>query len=134
MSFSLECVQTQLLDAQVKVSVKGADAVFGGVIQKSEDAMSDILYQLENSLLDSIPVTDQQFLFEGAMSDYPAVDAEKHEIFPETTYVLWTAAAYQGDYEYSEKDVYFIEVKTNSLVEGGSLTASFGDVKVKCST
>ena len=134
MSFSLECVQTQLLDAQVKVSVKGADAVFGGVIQKSEDAMSDILYQLENSLLDSIPVTDQQFLFEGAMSDYPAVDAEKHEIFPETTYVLWTAAAYQGDYEYSEKDVYFIEVKTNSLVEGGSLTASFGDVKVGPST
>ena len=134
MSFSLECVQTQLLDAQVKVSVKGADAVFGGVMQKSEDAMSDILYQLENSLLDSIPVTSQQFLYEGAMSDYPAVDAEKHEIFPETTYVLWVAAAYQGEYEYSEKDVYFIEVTTNGLVDGGALVASFGDVKVGPST
>ena len=134
MSFSLECVQAQLLDAQIKVSVKGADAVFGGVMQKSEETMTDILYQLENSLLDSIPATDQQFLFEGAMSDYPAVDAEKHEIFPETTYVLWAAAAYQGDYEYSEKDVYFIEVSTNGLVEGGTLTASFGDVKVGPST
>lgn len=134
MIFSLECLQTQLLDAQVKVSVKGAYAVFGGVIQKSEDVMSDILYQLENSLLDSIPVANQQFLYEGAMSDYPAVDAEKHEISPETTYVLWAAAAYQGDYEYSEKDVCYIEVKTNGLVDGGELAASFEEVKVGPST
>ena len=130
----IQAVDTYLLDAELEVSVKGADAVFGGVVKKEGDYMADILYQLNNSILDSIPVTSRNFVYEGLMSDFPAVDSYKNEILPATTYVVWTSPAYNADYEYSELDVYLKEVKTNDLTEGGVLSASFGEVTMGPST
>ena len=134
MSFSIETVEARLLDADIKVTARGADAVFGGVIAKSEEALTDVLFQLENSILDSIPVTDQQFVYEGLLSDYPAVDAERNEVLPATTYYVWVAPAFTGDYTYSEKDIFFTEVSTNDLVEGGAVSTVLGSAVVKPST
>lgn len=134
MSFDIQCVASKLLDAELKVTVKGADAVFGGVVEKTADAMTDILYQLENSILDSIPASGQNFVFEGLMSDYPAVDGYRNEIEPATTYVVWAAAAVSGEYTYTEKDVFYIEVTTNSVVDGGQIEVTMGDLMTTPST
>lgn len=133
-SFAIEPVSVKLLDAEIKVTVKGADAVFGGVIEKYDDAMSEIVYQIENSIQDSIPAAGQKFVFEGLMSDYPAVDGYRNEIEPGKTYIVWAAAAVTGDYTYSEKDVYYVEVKTNDVVAGGSIVPVVGQPETGPST
>lgn len=133
-SFSINPVSVKLLDAELMVTVKGADAVFGGVIEKTDDAMSEIVYQIENSIQDSIPAAGQIFKFEGLMSDYPAVDGYKNEIEPGKTYIVWAAAAVSGEYTYSEKDVYSVEVTTNSVVAGGSIVSTIGQPEMSPST
>ena len=134
MSFDIETVDVMLLDAELKVTVKGADAVFGGVIAKSEGFMDEIIYQIDNSIVDSIVVANQNFVFEGLMSDFPAVDGYRNEIDPAQTYVVWVAPAVTGDYTYSEADVTYVKVTTNSIVAGGSIALDFGEVKTTPST
>ena len=133
-SFNFEVAETKLMDAEISVAVKGADAVFGGAILKSDDAFTEILYQINNSILDSIPAANQDFLFEGFLSDYPAVDSYKNEIEPESTYIVWAAAAVPGEYEYTEKDINFIEVTTNGLVPGGEIQTTLGQPETTPST
>ena len=93
MSFDLQVVKPYLLDADVKLVVNGADAVFGGVVEKGEAAMDDIIFQLENSIQDSIPAANRNFVFEGKLSDYPVVDNYIYEMEPAKTYIMWAAAA-----------------------------------------
>ena len=133
-SFNIEPVSVKLLDAELKVTVKGADAVFGGVILKSDDAMNEIVYQIENSIQDSIPAAGQLFKYEGLMSDYPAVDGYKNEFEPGKTYIVWAAAAVSGEYTYSEKDVFFVEVTTNQVVAGGSIVPTISQPETSPST
>ena len=127
MSFDIEALDVNLLDAQLKVTVKGADAVFGGVVAKSEGFMDEIIYQVDNSIVDSIVVANQNFVFEGLMSDFPAVDGYKNEIEPAQTYVVWVAPAVAGDYKYSEADITYLEVTTNSVVPGGNIALTISN-------
>ena len=128
MAFDLQVVKPYLLDAQVKVAVNGAEAVFGGMVEKTDDAMNDIVFQLENSIQDSIPAANRNFVFEGLLSDYPAVDNYVYEMEPAKTYIMWAAAAVTGEYEYTADDVFFTEVTTNSITDGGSIAAALTGV------
>ena len=128
MAFDLQVVKPYLLDADVKLTVNGADAVFAGVVEKTEDAMDDIIFQLENSIQDSIPAANRNFMFEGKLSDYPAVDNYIYEMEPAKTYIMWAAAAVTGEYEYTADDVFFTEVTTNSIVDGGAINIELSEV------
>ena len=128
MTFDLEVVKPYLLDADVKLVANGADAVFAGMVEKSDAAMADIVFQLENSIQDSIPAANRNFVYEGKLSDYPAVDSYVNEMEPEKTYIMWATAAVTGEYEYTADDVFFIEVTTNSVVEGGAINIELTDV------
>ena len=124
-------VKTYMLDADVKVAVNGADAVFGGVILKDEASFEDILYQVNESVKDSIPATGRKFKYEGTLVDYPAVDSYKNEIEQASTYLVWAVAAVTGDYEYTQDDIFYTEVTTNDLAPGSSLQLSLTDVKAE---
>lgn len=134
MSFDIDVIDTKLLDAQLKVTVKGADAVFGGVHLKEEGFMDEIVYQIDNSIQDSIVVSNQNFVFEGLMSDYPAVDGYRNELEPAQTYIVWVAPAVTGDYKYTADDVTYVEVTTNSVTSGGNLEVAISDVVMTPST
>ena len=129
-----EIVKTYLLDADVKVEVNGADAVFGGVVQKSDDAISEILYQVNESINDSIPAIDGKFIYEGVLSDFPAVDEYRREFEPATTYILWTVAAVTGGYQYTEADIFSVEVTTNDFQPGSDLKLVCSSAEVTPST
>lgn len=134
MTFDIEVISTKLLDAQIKVAVKGADAVFGGVVAKTEDFMSDIVYQIDNSIVDSVVVSNQNFVFEGLMSDYPVVDGYKNDIHHASTYIVWVAPAVSGDYTYTAADVTYLEVSTNGIAAGGEVALTMSEPVVTPST
>lgn len=125
---------TSLLDADLNVKVSGASSIFGGVVEKTDDMMSTILYQVNNLIYDPISV-GQKFEYDGVASDFPVVgDDSKYSFLPQTTYVAWVVPAVDGDYEYSEKDVVIKEFTTNAITEGGSLELTCGDPVVTPST
>lgn len=125
----IEIVKSGLLDADVNVQISGATSIFGGVIEKYDAAVSDILYQVTNLIYDPV-VVDQKFEYEGKASDFPQVDGYKTELEPATSYLLWVVPAVDGEYEYTEKDIIFAEFTTNDIVPGGSLELTCGEPKV----
>lgn len=126
----IEIENTALLDAQIKVTVSGADALYGGVIEKTDDMKESILYQVTNRIYDPVAATDQKFEYDGAASDFPVADNEKYEFLPQTEYAVWVVPAVDGDYEYTEKDLVIKEFKTNSITAGGSLELTCGEPTV----
>lgn len=129
----MEILKTSLLDAEVKVVVSGANSIFGGVIEKSDDMMSSIIYQVANKLYDPI-LTGTRFEYSGLASDFPYAGAEKSGLRPATEYVIWVVPAVDGEYEYSEKDVITMEFTTNDVVAGGSLELTCSDPVVSTSS
>ena len=125
----IEIVKSGLLDAEVNVAISGAASIFGGVMEKSDAAVSEILYQVSNLIYDPI-IVDQKFEYNGEASDFPQVDDFKAELAPATSYILWVVPAVDGEYEYTEKDIIFAEFTTNDILPGGSLELTCGEAKV----
>ena len=125
----IEIVKSGLLDAEVNVAISGAASIFGGVMEKSDAAVSEILYQVSNLIYDPI-IVDQKFEYNGEASDFPQVDDFKAELAPATSYILWVVPAVDGEYEYTEKDIIFAEFTTNDILPGGSLELTCGEPKV----
>ena len=125
---------TSLLDADLNVRVSGANSIFGGVVEKTDEMMSTILYQVNNLIYEPISV-GQKFEYDGSASDFPvADDNNRYSLMPQTTYAVWVVPAVDGDYQYSEKDVVFKEFTTNTVTSGGSLELTCGDPVVTPST
>lgn len=127
----LEVVKPYLLDADVKVSVSGADAIFCGIMAKSETTKDEILYQISGR--DSLVVA-QSYLYEGKASEFTSTEGIRNELLPQTTYVLWVVPAATGAYTYTEKDIFSVEFTTNPVVDGGDLKVACGDAKVTASS
>lgn len=130
----ITAVKAYMLDADIKVVVNGADAVFGGVALKGESMFEEILFQVNESVNDSIPSAGGKFEYEGTLVDYPAVDGYRNEVEMASTYVVWAVPAVTGEYEYTQEDIFYAEVTTNDLVPGSSLQISLSDLQVTPST
>lgn len=128
-SVDIEIVKPGLLDADVNVQINGATLIFGGVVEKTEDVIDNILYQVTNLIYDPV-VVDQKFVYAGEASDFPQVDGLKTELSPSTSYILWVVPAVDGEYEYTEKDIIFEEFATNDIVPGGTLELTCGEPKI----
>ena len=126
----IEVASTSLLDAQIDVTVSGAEKIYGGVIEKTEDMKEIILYQVTNQIYDPVAAENQKFVYAGAASDFPVADAEKYGFMPDSEYVIWVVPAVDGDYEYTEKDMVLKEFKTNAVTPGGSLEITCGEPTV----
>ena len=126
----IEIESTALLDAQINVTVSGADALYGGIIEKTTDMKEIILYQVANNIYDPVSAVSQKFEYVGAASDFPVADSDKYSFMPDSEYAVWVVPAVDGDYEYTEKDLVIREFKTNSVVAGGSLELTCGEPTV----
>lgn len=132
-AISINVENIGLLDAQVNVKVNGANSIFGGLIEKSDDMKEIILYQVANQIFDPVLV-DQRFEYAGAASDFPVVDSDKSTLMPDSEYAIWVVPVVEGEYSYTEKDIVIEEFKTNDVTGGGSLEIVCGEPVVTPST
>ena len=127
----INVVKSYLLDADIEISVLGADALFYGVIENSETAVDEILYQISGR--DSLAVT-HNFSYEGKASEFVSSDGIRNDLEPQTEYLLWVVPAATGEYTYTENDVFTEPFTTNPIVGGGTLEITCGEPNVTTSS
>lgn len=118
--------ESYLLDAEISVDVDGVNAVWAGTCLKSAEWLADVLYLVNNSIEDSLTVSGGKFHYEGLASEFSSVAGNREDMNPDTEYVSWVVPALAGEYEYTEEDVFFTEVKTLGVTAGGSLQIELG--------
>lgn len=129
MFFDLELQGAAILDAEISAVARGVEAVYAGVVPKSEGALELVASQIRNSKFTPISAIDGSFAFDGLLTDYPVAGNEKNEILPSTSYYVWIAPAFGSDYPYEEKDLTFMEVTTGPVVEGGAIEVVLGELQ-----
>ena len=117
---NIDVKNVALLDARIEVSINGATAMMGGVTEKTEETMADILYQANNGIYD-IRTIEQSYTYSGAASEFTMLQGAKNEMYPASSYVVWVIPAVEGEYTYTEGDVIYKEFTTNPVTAGGSL-------------
>lgn len=117
---NIDVKNVALLDARIEVSINGAAAMMGGVTEKTEETMADILYQANNGIYD-IRTIEQSYTYSGAASEFTMLQGAKNEMYPASSYVVWVIPAVEGEYTYTEGDVIYKEFTTNPVTAGGSL-------------
>lgn len=126
---NIDIVSTSLLDAQIDVMVSGATSIFGGLVEKSDDMMETILYQVTNLIYDPVAV-GQKYEYNGEASKFMVEGNLPYQLMPNTSYAIWIVPAVDGEYIYSEKDVVIAEFKTNDVIPGGALEITCGQPEV----
>ena len=127
----IDVIKSYLLDADIEVSVLGADALFYGIMEKTETSIDDVLCHISG--LDSLVVT-HNFSYEGKASKFISSDGIRNELHPQTEYLLWVVPAVDGEYTYTANDVFTKTFTTNPVVGGGSLEITCGEPKVTTSS
>ena len=117
-----------LLDAQVSIKIEGTDKVYAGTSVMSDDLFANILYQINNGIIDPVKAAKS---YEGAASAYPSEEANKEvDFLPGTTYVTWVIPVEEGKASYAESDIIYKEFTTASITSGGSLEVTLGEAEV----
>ena len=119
-SVHIDVTDVALLDAEIKVTIGGANAMIAGVTEKTDDVLDAILYQVNNDIYDTREIP-QTYIYSGKASEFTILEGTKNDIMPATTYVVWAIPAVDGEYTYTENDVEIKEFTTNSVVGGGTL-------------
>ena len=121
-----------LLDAKVSIKIEGTDKVYAGTSVKADDLFDNILYQINNGIIEPVKAAAS---YEGAASAYPTAEANQEvDFLPGTTYVTWVIPVEDGKETYQESDVVYKEFTTTSVTAGGSLKVSLGEAEVTQTT
>ena len=117
MSASVNVVGTSLLDAEVAVSVAGANQVYAGTMLMSETALDEIIYQINNGIIEPVagPVK-----YQGSASKFPAQEYSMY-MDPDTEYITWVVPVDPEKKEYKAEDIVYASFKTSAIVGGGSI-------------
>lgn len=132
MSLSMELGTVSLLDATLKLEARGVKNVYAGLTPKTENAIDEIVYQINNGVYDMIPA-ESLLPFNGPASQYPDQDAPAY-MEPETSYLAWVVVAEEEKTAYLASDVTYKEFKTLSVKEGGALSVATGTAVVESSS
>lgn len=122
-----------LFDAEISIEIDGATSMYAGTSVKSAELFDDIIYQINNGIVDPIPATS----YSGPASSFPSEEANKDvEFMPATTYVTWVVPveyleemtkAAATEKTYTTNDIIFQEFTTKSVTTGGSLEVTLGE-------
>ena len=116
--------EAALLDAEISINIDGTDLMYAGTSVKSEDLFTDIIYQINNGIIEPMGVIPS---YQGAASCFP--DAETNsdvEFLPATTYITWIVPVEEDKTEYTSNDIIFKEFTTKSITSGGSTALTLG--------
>lgn len=122
-STSISVTNPTVLDADVKVSISGTPAVYAGVTEVSETLADEIVYQINNKIID--PYTEA-LNFEGKASEFPVKNAGT-QLEPGTEYALWVVPVIDGKETYTEADIISETFSTKSIVSGGTIETVVSD-------
>ena len=104
-------------DAAISFAVDGIEAYYGGVALKSETVFDDILYSVNNEILE--PVTSPM-VYEGSAFAFPSAKAnETISIKSETTYISWVIPVSEVD-SYTIDNIAYQEFTLLGVTAGGS--------------
>lgn len=129
-SADLEVSDVTLLDAKVKVKVGGTLSMFAGLVEKTDNVLEEIAYQINNGIVEPMETLE----YEGPASCFPSGEQQTY-LNPETSYVAWVVPVVDKENaSYSASDVVYKEFTTNSIVPGGELKISASDLAVTASS
>lgn len=119
----MEVSDVTVLDANLKVSVRGVDRMFAGTMPKSDSALEEILYLINNDIIE--PVT-YGLTYDGPASAFPS-EAETVSMDPGTSYISWLVPVDEDKTTYTSADVISKEFSTLPVKAGGSLALTIGE-------
>ena len=129
-SASITVNETTVVDADVTVRVKGTFSMYGGTMPKSDSALEEIVYMINNGAF--TPVTES-LVYNGPASEFP-VKEDAVELEPNTSYITWVVPVEKDKTTYTATDVIYKEFKTKEVVSGGSIAVTIGEFTTDCST
>ena len=118
-----------VLDANLKVDVKGATKMYAGTSLKSASTLEEIVYQINNEIIEPV---SQNLSYNGPASEFPSKD-DAVSMEPATAYVSWVVPVEDGKKEYLASDVIYKEFTTLSVQAGGTIEIKVGDFTTDCS-
>lgn len=128
-SADIEVSDVTLLDAKVKVKVGGTLSMYAGLLEKTDNVLEEIAYQINNGIVEPLETLN----YEGPASMFPSGELQTY-LNPETSYVAWVVPVDKDKTSYSASDVVYKEFTTNSIVSGGELELSVSDLEVTASS
>lgn len=106
-------------DAKLDFSIAGADSYYGGTTELTETAMTEILFRINNDMMD--PVTSP-LSYKGSAFAFPTADAsEDVEIKSLATYISWVIPVVEGKVNYEAADVLSTQFTLTDVTPGGSI-------------
>lgn len=118
-----------VLDANLKLDVKGATKMYAGTSLKSASTLEEIVYQINNEIIEPV---SQNLSYNGPASEFPSKD-DAVSMEPATAYVSWVVPVEDGKKEYLASDVIYKEFTTLSVQAGGTIEIKVGDFTTDCS-
>ena len=123
MSATVQVLGTTLLDAEVAVSVAGAESVYAGTVQMTETTLDEIIYQINNGIIN--PVTGP-VKYQGSASKFPNEESTMY-MYPDTDYITWIVPVEDDKSTYTVADIVYKEFKTKAVADGGSIALTVGE-------
>ena len=117
-------------NAVLSFNLAGVDSYYGGTDYLTESVYDDILYRINNQLMD--PVT-APMSYNGSAFDFPSsssnVDVEPAS---ESSYVTWVVPVTEGKTVFSTDDIVKQEYTLPGVTAGGAVTVKSGAAEIDC--
>ena len=130
MSATVQVLETSLLDAEVAVSVAGAESVYAGTTLMTETTIDEIVYQINNGIIEPVagPVR-----YQGPASEFPNEESTVY-MSPDTDYITWIVPVENDKTAYTASDVVYQEFRTKAVADGGSIALTVGEFTTSASS
>lgn len=129
-SVNLNVANETVFDADVKVNVTGADAVYAGLVEVNESFLDELVYQVSNGVYEAVKGA---YSYDGPASKFPTAATAKI-LDPGVEYAVWVIPASEGKTTYTASDVVYKTFSTKAVTAGGTLKASVADFAVTVSS
>ena len=106
-------------DAKLNFSIDGSDSYFGGTVELTESALTEILFRINNDMMDpfTAPLT-----YSGSAFGFPVPEASANvDIKSLATYVSWVIPYVEGKEEYSMDDMISAQFTLTDVTSGGTI-------------
>lgn len=127
---SLAVAEITFNNAVLSFNLAGVESYFGGTDYLTETVYDDILYRVNNQLID--PVVSPMS-YRGSVFDFPSASANVDVVAEsETSYITWVVPVTEGKTAYTIDDIIKQEYKLPGVTAGGSATVKAGTSTVDC--
>ena len=126
-ALELSVANVKFNDAAISFNLQGVDSYYAGVALKSDSVFDDILYSVNNKLVD--PVTEPM-TYEGSAFGFPSAKAnETVKPVSKSTYVSWVVPVSETG-EYVKDNIVYKEFTLTDVTSGGATVVETQDATV----